>query len=76
MKLKNVRTIIILLIGIHFVLLLTMALTHTSMFGDIATAIVGVYGIFLIIFWRCPKCGKNLGPLWAKRCRNCGEDIS
>ena len=27
-------------------------------------------------FWRCPKCRKNLGPLYVKYCPNCGEKLN
>lgn len=75
MKLKTTKMISILLLGVFALLMFVMAVTLNTTFGYIAIAVIGIYGIFLHIFWRCPKCNKNLGPLWIKHCSNCGEKI-
>jgi len=76
MNLEKAKIISRLLLGIFAVLMLILVLTLKPVFGYIATAVMGVYGIFLLMFWRCPKCGKNLGALWVKCCPNCGEKIN
>lgn len=58
------------------ILLLAMGIASNPVFGYLAIAVVVIYFIFHHVFWRCPKCGKNIGPLWAKCCPNCGEKIS
>lgn len=76
MNLEKAKIISRLLLGIFAVLMLILVLTLKPVFGYIASAVMGVYGIFLLMFWRCPKCGKNLGALWVKCCPNCGEKIN
>lgn len=73
---KTTRTIGILLLSVFAVLMFVMAVTHNSTLGYIAIAVLGIYGIFLLAFWRCPNCNENLGPIWIKHCPNCGEKIS
>ena len=75
MNLKMVKRVGSLLLGIATVLLLVMGITKLAMFGYLTIAIVGIYGILLFAGWKCPKCGKNLGPLWIKCCPNCGERV-
>ena len=75
MDLKKAKTICIVLLGIFAMFMLIMGITSNSIFGYIAIAVMGIYGLFLSKFWRCPKCDKNLGPLWVKCCPNCGEKI-
>ena len=76
MNLKTTKKISILLLGVFAALMLIMALTLKPIFGYIAIAVMGVYGVFILIFWCCPKCSKNLGPLWVKCCPNCGEKLN
>ena len=75
MDLKKVKLISFVMLGIFALLMLGMILTTGLLFGYLALGTMAVYGIFLIIFWRCPKCGKNLGSLWVKHCPNCGEKV-
>ncbi len=53
-----------------------MLLTYNAVFGYIAIAVMCLYGILVAAFWRCPKCRKNLGPLYVKYCPNCGEKLN
>ena len=76
MSLKKVKFLSKCFIGVFAILMLVMALTHNAIWGYIAIADVAIYGIFHVIFWRCPKCKKNLGVLYVKHCPNCGEKIS
>lgn len=75
MDLKKAKLFTRVLLGIFAVLMLIMTLTLNPVFGYTAIAVMGVYGVFILKFWRCPKCDKNLGPLWVKCCPNCGEKI-
>jgi len=75
MNLETVNAISKVLLGAVAVFMLIMMITLNTVFGYIAIAFMGVYGVFLIVFWRCPSCGKNLGALWVKCCPNCGEKI-
>lgn len=75
MDLKTIKRICIILLSVFGVAMLTMGVTTNTMFGYFAITVMGVYGILLLLFWRCPNCKKNLGPLWVKCCPNCGERI-
>lgn len=75
MNLKKTKMISKLLLGVFTVFMLVMALTVNPFWGYMAIGMIVVYGFFVLIFWRCPKCGKNLGPLWVKCCPNCGENL-
>lgn len=76
MKLKKAKMICFGILGIFLVLMLIMGVTSNPVFGYAALGVMAIYGVFIMIVWRCPKCGKNLGPLWVKCCPNCGEKIS
>ena len=75
MDLKKAKTICFIIAGFFTILLLAMTITKNPIFGYSAIAVVAIYFIFHHIFWRCPKCGNNMGPLWVKCCPNCGESI-
>ena len=75
MDLKKAKIISIVLLGIFAVLMAAMALATDTAFGYAAIAVMGIYGVFQLLFWRCPYCGKNLGPLWVKCCPNCGGKL-
>ena len=76
MELKKAKMICFGMLGIFLVLRLIMGVTSNPAFGYAALGVMAIYGVFILIVWRCPKCGKNLGPLWVKCCPNCGEKIS
>ena len=76
MELKKAKMICFGMLGIFLVLMLIMGVTSNPAFGYAALGVKAIYGVFIMIVWRCPKCGKNLGPLWVKCCPNCGEKIS
>lgn len=76
MELKKVKTICFLILGVFLVFMLTMGVTSNTVFGYAAIGVIALYGVFIMMFWRCPSCGKNLGPLWVKCCPNCGDKIS
>ena len=76
MDLNKIKTICYFLIGIIVILMMAMSYTSNPIFGYLAISIVAVYFIFHRYFWRCPKCGENMGPLWVKCCPQCGEKIS
>lgn len=75
MNLKRVKRIGLLLLGIFSILMLIMPVTLHTVFGYLAIAVMGIYGVFLMKFWRCPNCDKGLGALWIKHCPHCGEKI-
>ena len=75
MKLKTAKRMSMCLLGLFAMLMLIMVLAGDSAFGYIAIAVMGAYGIFHCMFWRCPVCGKNIGPLWVKCCPTCGEKL-
>ena len=75
MKLRKVKAIAKSLLGIFSALMALMLLTYNAVFGYIAIAVMCLYGILVAAFWRCPKCRKNLGPLYVKYCPNCGEKL-
>lgn len=77
MDLRKAKTICLIIVGIITFLLLTMGMASNPVFVYFAILVaLLIYFIFHHIFWRCPKCGNNLGPLWVKCCPNCGEKIS
>ena len=76
MELKKAKMICFGILGIFLVLMLIMGVTSNPAFGYAALGVMAIYGVFIMIVWRCPKGGKNLGPLWVKCCPNCGEKIS
>ena len=76
MKLRKVKAIAKSLLGIFSALMALMLLTYNAVFGYIAIAVMCLYGILVAAFWRCPKCRKNLGPLYVKYCPNCGEKLN
>ena len=76
MDLKTVKKICFLILGLFLLLMLAMGITTNPVFGYVAIAVVAIYGIFHQRFWRCPKCNKNIGPLWVKHCPGCGEKIN
>ena len=76
MKLRKVKAIAKALLGIFSALMALMLLTYNAVFGYIAIAVMCLYGILVVAFWRCPKCRKNLGPLYVKYCPNCGEKLN
>jgi len=75
LDLKKVRKISIIIYSIFAVLMLLMIITLKTPFGIAAVGVLIAYALFLSAFWRCPKCGKGLGPLWVKHCSDCGEKI-
>lgn len=75
MDLNKVKAICFVMLGIIAALLLVMGITSNPVLGYSAIAVLVVYFIFHQFFWRCPKCGNNIGPLWVKCCPNCGENI-
>lgn len=76
MKLRKVKAIAKSLLGIFSALMALMLLTYNAVFGYIAIAVMCLYRILVAAFWRCPKCRKNLGPLYVKYCPNCGEKLN
>ena len=76
MELKKVKAILLMLLGIFAVFMMCMAVTRNVLFGYSAIVLVGVYGVLFSIFWRCPVCGKILGPIWVKHCPACGQKVS
>lgn len=75
MDLKKVRKISIIIYSVFAVLMLLMIITLKAPFGLAAVGVLIAYALFVSAFWRCPKCGKALGYLWAKHCSDCGEKI-
>ena len=75
MDLKNVKIICRLILAIFLVFMMIMGITSNPVFGYLSIAIMAAYAIFHQLYWRCPNCNKNLGPLWIKCCPNCGEKI-
>ena len=78
MKLKTVRTVLLVIFSIFCVLWLFAFLTKFPPFGYAAIATIIAYGIINIVFWRCPNCGKCIGGIWLGKynhCRYCGEEI-
>lgn len=75
MDLKKVDNICTVLLCVFLVLMFVMAFTQNKVFGYAAIAVVAVYVILLLKFWRCPSCERFLGALWVKHCPHCGEKI-
>ena len=76
MDVKKAKLICFVMLGIFVALMLVMGITSNPIFGYSAIAVVAIYFILHHTFWRCPKCGNNMGPLWVKCCPSCGEKIS
>ena len=76
MDLKKAKKLCFLLLGIFMILMLAMGITSNSVFGYLAIGVMVIYGVFHYFFWCCPRCGKNMGPLWVKCCPECGEKLS
>ena len=75
MKMKTIRRLVLLLLGIFSLLMALMILTGSSGFGYAAMAVMAVYGIFILMFWCCPSCREHIGPLWEKTCPYCGRSL-
>ncbi len=79
MQLKTVKTICFTLVAVCCIFLLLLLLMPVSAFGYAAIGAVALMGVFLLLFWRCPHCGKGLGQMEisskAKYCRYCGKEI-
>ena len=73
MDLDKVRGISILLAVACVVLVVIMEMTHSAAFGVAAIVVMIACAVVQVKFWRCPACGKPLGPLWVKYCPHCGE---
>ncbi len=76
MDLRKAKKLCFLLLGIFMILMLAMGITSNPVFGYLAIGVMVIYGVFHYFFWRCPRCGKNMGPLWVKCCPECGEKLS
>lgn len=76
MDLRKAKKLYYLLLGIFVILMLAMGITSNPVFGYLAIGVMAIYGIFHYFFWRCPRCGKNMGSLWVKCCPECGEKLS
>ena len=76
MNLRNVKKVLMTFLAVFALLMMAMAFTHTAAFGYAAIGVVCIYGLLISRFWRCTRCGKNLGPLWIKHCPHCGEVIA
>lgn len=76
MELKTVQRICYAFIGLISVLLFLLMFVKQVFFGYAAIAVIIVYAVFNIAFWRCPACGKCLGQLGKQSfCRFCGEEL-
>ena len=75
MDMKTTKIICYFMVGIVAVLVIAMMITKCAIFGYAAIAGMAFYAGFHHLFWRCPACEKNIGPLWVKHCPNCGEKI-
>ena len=76
MSLKTAKKLCVGFLVIFSVLMVVMMLTTNPSWGYAAIVVMGAYGAFHHCCWRCPRCGKNLGPLWIKHCPHCGNDLS
>lgn len=75
MKTKTTRNLIIAILISYGVFTLLMIRTGNTVFGYISLAVMALYGIIAVIFWRCPHCRKQLGPLWITCCPKCGSKL-
>ena len=75
MNLRTVKTICFVMAVILVLLIILMGLTKLPVYGYIAIGLLVAYGVFTLIFWRCPHCGKSPGQLTAKFCPHCGGDL-
>lgn len=79
MKLRTVKKIAYILLGVLGLFMLLWLLMPRSIFGYMVIGAIPFIGIFIFAFWRCPNCGKCLGQMEmgnkAKYCRYCGEEI-
>lgn len=75
MNLKNIKFIGILLQVIAYIFAFFLVITKNNFLGYTAIILLGIDGVILLLFWRCPECNKNIGPLWTKCCSKCGEKI-
>ena len=79
MKLKTVKTVCYALLAVFCAFFLLLLLMPVPAFGYAAVGTVALMGVWNLVFWRCPHCGRGLGPMEisskAKYCRYCGEKI-
>ena len=75
MNLRTVKKVCYVLIGILLLLIILMGLTRLPLYGYIAIGLLVAHGVFTLIFWRCPHCGKSPGHLTAKFCPHCGGNL-
>lgn len=76
MSLKTVRNVMLVLAIAIVVFLLLVIVTDVILFGYLTISLTFVYCLFLLVFWRCPKCHKFLGQLRKIQfCGKCGEKL-
>ncbi|WP_434310076.1 hypothetical protein [Hominifimenecus sp. rT4P-3] len=77
MKLRKVKIMIYIMIGIMGILLLAMMVTKILVLGYIVSATLIATAIFERLYWKCPYCGRFLGCLndRGKYCQHCGKEI-
>ena len=73
MDIDKVRGLSLLLAGVSIVLMIISAITQSVGLVIAACVVCVIECIVAVKFWRCPTCGKPLGPLWVKYCPHCGE---
>lgn len=75
MKLKTVKLLEVVLIGLAFLCLALLYMKESTFFGVLG--VLSAVGSLLVnlVFWRCPKCGKWLGRDSKKFCTHCGAPL-
>ena len=75
MKLKTVKILQYVLIGITILCMALLYVKESTVIGVLG--ILSAVGAILVnlIFWRCPKCGKWLGRDSGCFCQHCGTPI-
>lgn len=75
MRLRNVITMVRVLVVLIVVFVLLARVTQATAFICLAIGMPFVLLVVELVFWRCPDCGKFLGGLYVKHCPNCGSKL-
>ncbi len=76
MSLAITRKVLIVLLVLFCILYLLFILLHQTWLACLAVGTLLLFVICSAAFWRCPNCGKNLGPLSRRKyCAHCGKEL-
>ena len=77
MNLKQIKILLyaVAVAAVAAALLTALLVEDRSVVFLVAAALMAVYAVLSMRLWRCPSCGKFLGPLYNRCCPNCGKRL-